>query len=98
MRLITFNVRQGGGKRIAAQVDALLSRNVDIVALQEVWARTACFYHTGFQQAGLAYSTDSFVYAGNPALLTGRRRNGVLIASRWPFRVLPVAETTIPWP
>lgn len=97
MRLITFNVRQGGGKRIAAQVDALMARNADLVALQEVWAHTACFYHTGFQQAGLHYSTDSFVSAGNPVLLTGRRRSGVLIASRWPFRVLASTANVIPW-
>lgn len=36
MRLISWNVMQGGGERITRQVEYLAAQNPDVIALQEV--------------------------------------------------------------
>jgi exonuclease III len=98
MRLISLNVWNGGGQRIAAQVEALSAHQPDIVALQEVFATSVPRYAAAFAERGLPYPIDCFSLAPDPAVLTGRRGYGELLVSRWPLSPLPPSQFPVPWP
>ncbi len=96
MHLISWNVN----KRVAAlprQVEALADRGPDVVALQEITQRTAPLFLELLPGVGLPHVVASFV--DGVALMPGRRRlAGVLVASRWPLRVLVRNGVPAPWP
>lgn len=96
LRLISWNVAHRDACH--HQVKALTSREPDIVALQEITAKTAPVLGERLREAGLRFWKDSFQLAPNHAVLTGPRRYGELIASRWPVATLPPREFGIPWP
>jgi endonuclease/exonuclease/phosphatase family metal-dependent hydrolase len=98
MRLISWNIKHGGGGRITEQIESLAARLPDIVALQEVMPKSAPVLHALLSEAGLPHACDSFELAPNRSLLTGPRRYGEFIASRWPICALPPNEFIIPWP
>ena len=89
MRLISWNVMGGFGGHMSAQVEALCERKPDIVALQEVTARTAPIYKGHFADHGYYSVIDSFQFA---KYMTKLRSNsyGELIASKWPLITSPV--------
>src|SRR4051812_19643326 len=97
MRLISWNVQNPGAPRLENQIAALATRAPDIVALQEVTMRSVRLFIAGLAELGLTYATDSFGLTGDTSLLTGPRKYGELIASRWPLDALP-ANFPIPWP
>lgn len=97
IRIVTWNVMQGGGKRIADQIEAMSARRPDIVALQEVVPRTVPAYQAAFNTAGLGHVAVSFAGVEG-TVFSGRRRYGTLIASRWPIRPLAYSGIDAPWP
>src|SRR5262245_15320176 len=97
MRLISWNVN-GRRKRIADQVDAIIAQKCDFVALQEITQTSALIYQESFQNCGWPYVTDSFQGVADRSLLTGPRRYGVLIASRWPMKRLSGRGSHLLWP
>src|SRR3954452_22516014 len=96
IRLISWNVNTRV-RCLPDQVAALVARQPDIVALQEVTRTTASPLSTGLAQGGLIHAIDSFQLALPDAPLTGRRRYGELLASRWPLVALPPSALAIPW-
>jgi exonuclease III len=98
MRLISLNVWNGGGQRIAAQVEMLSAHRPDIIALQEVFASSVPRYVDAFAQYGLSYAVDSFSLAPDPTVLTGARRYGELLLTRWPLTPLSPTLFPVPWP
>ncbi len=98
VRVITWNVRQGGGRRIPQQIAALAERQPDIVALQEVIPRTAATYAGALHAIGLLHCRVSFEASPGDGLYTGRRHYGTLIASRWPLHPLAYPAIAMPWP
>src|SRR5687767_5559835 len=97
MRLISWNVQNPGAPRLQKQITALAARAPDIVALQEVTTHSVPLFIARLAELGLTYATDSFGLAGDTTLLTGPRKYGELVASRWPLNPLP-ANFPIPWP
>lgn len=97
MRLISWNIRLGGGKRINAQIETLSARKPDIVALQEVTPATVGLFRSRFAQMGFEHVADSFPRR-NSDQLKGGRKFGELIASRWKFEQLASTEFGVPWP
>ena len=96
LRLISWNVN-GRVERLQDQVTALTERKPDVVALQEVRVTTASALKAELVRIGLPHNTDSFGVAADPSVLTGRRRDGELIASRWPVTALPPGAFPVPW-
>ena len=96
MRLISWNVA-GRVKRLSEQVKALAQREPDLVALQEVTAKTRLLLREEVQRLGLTHVADSFTLARDRFSLTGPRRYGQLIASRWPLYPLPLEDFKVPW-
>jgi hypothetical protein len=78
MRLLAWNIRQGGGSRLDRIADALAHRDADILALSE--------YRGGGSAARLLAALDGLGYRYVTKLAPPSRSNGVLIAARCPFR------------
>lgn len=96
MRLISWNVMGIEGDRISNQVDALRTRDPDIIALQEVTARTAPQYRAELSSIGYYSIIDSFQSVKYLTRIQGRSY-GELIASRWPLITSPM-HFDVPWP
>jgi exodeoxyribonuclease III len=93
VRLITWNVA-GRLARQAEQAAAIASIEPDVVALQEVTARTLPLWRSALAESGLAECECSLEGAPVP---DGRRVLGVLTAAREPLRRLP-SPPRVPWP
>lgn len=97
MRLISWNIKLGGGKRIEAQVKALCSRRPDIIALQEITPDTVPIFCELFEKTELKHIKDSFPRCGSKQLKGGRQL-GEMIASRWELKQIASTEFGTPWP
>ena len=100
VRVITWNVARRVS-RLVDQAAALASREPDVVALQEVTARTLPMWRAAFATIGLPHVCASLDFAERGREPAGRRRTGVVLAAcapliRDPDLVsLPWAETAI---
>lgn len=81
LKLLSWNVA-GRTRLLPDQIAAVLRREADIVALQEVRASTAGPWIAALADAGLGFALDS------AAVAAGRRLFN-LTASRWPLDELP---------
>ncbi len=87
MRMISWNIRSGGGRRIAGIVDQLVRWQPDIVALQEFRGTPAsCELAQRIADLTLPYQLTT-VDAKHPAT------NALLLASRYPLQVVRTART-----
>ena len=93
MRLVTWNVA-GRVTRQAEQAAAVAAIEPDLVALQEVTARTLPLWHQALEDAGFA-SVETALEKRTRST-GGRRLLGVLSAARLELRVLPAPG--VPWP
>ncbi len=93
MRLVTWNVAGRVGRQ-PEQAQVLAAIEADVVALQEVTARTLPAWRAALAAAGL----DACVTALPPRAPTPRRKVlGVLVAAREPLEHLP-GPAELPWP
>ena len=91
MRILTWNVAGRVGAQ-PEQAAALASAGADIVALQEVTARTAPLWRVSLADAGFAWTLDAL--DGLPPKPT-KRRLAVLTAAR--VRLERLAPPAAPW-
>ena len=106
MRVVTWNVA-GRVRRQPEQAQVVAALGADVVALQEVTARTLPLWRAALAEAGLgdvASALDERDGATEPvaqprrrhAAPAGRKVLGVLTAAREPLERLP--EPAVPWP
>ena len=91
LRLLTWNIRAGGGSRIAAIVAALAPHEADVLVLTEYRDGTSVFsLHTELERLGYKWVTRH---------LPPRGRNGVSIASRRRFQEIGLLSSAVdePW-
>lgn len=82
MRIVSWNIRAGGGQRATMIAEQLAVWRPDIVMLCEFRATPPSRYLAeDLSERGLTYQATA-VDASRPG------RNGLLVASRWPVRVL----------
>jgi exonuclease III len=93
VRLITWNVA-GRVSRQPEQIELIVRAGADVVALQEVTARTLPLWRAALADAGFA-ACPSALDDAPPA--ASRRLLGVLTAAREPLRRLG-APPGVPWP
>ncbi len=93
MRLITWNVAGRVGRQ-PEQAELIAGAGVDVIALQEVTARTLPMWRTALTEAGFAASPSAL---DDMPPAAGRRLLGVLTAAREPLRRL-AAPPGVPWP
>lgn len=96
MRIVTWNVA-GRVEKLRRQAHAVQSLAPDIVALQEITARTLDIWRTTLRSAGFDHVTSSFELASTPMQLIGPRKYGQLVASRFPTLPIPEGHCDIPW-
>lgn len=90
MRLLAWNVRQGGGSRLPRIAAALERHNADILVLSE--------YRGGPSAARLLAALDALGYQYATAVAPPPGRCGVLIAARHSFREHLALELALPEP
>ncbi len=78
MRLLAWNIRQGGGSRLAGISAALIRHDADVLVLSE--------YHPGESGVRLRAMLRALGYPHMTGVEPPAGRKGVLIAARSPFR------------
>ena len=96
LRLITWNVARRV-QALAAQATALAERAPDVVALQEVSARTLALWEAALPAIGLPHVASTLRDADPAREPAGPRRTGVLLAAREPLEARP-RLLPVPWP
>ena len=79
MRVLSWNIRQGGGRRLDEIARAIASHAPDVVVINELRARTAPALRSQLSAAGLGFATDT-----GPLGI----ESGMLVATRSPLRRL----------
>ena len=97
MRLISWNLN---GRRAKAhdQVAALLAREPDVVALQEVTRSTLPLLQAALIHGGLLHVADSFSLTPTTFQAVGPRKYGQITASRHPLTAAAPKRFRVPWP
>jgi exonuclease III len=90
MRLLAWNIRQGGGSRLARIADALARHKADILVLSE--------YRGGESAARLLAALVTLGYRYATTLAPPPNRNGVLVAARCAFREHGAISNGLPEP
>jgi exodeoxyribonuclease-3 len=90
MRLLAWNIRQGGGSRLPRIADALKRHDADIVVLSE--------YRGGPSAPRLVTALRPLGYRHATTLVPPPSRNGVLVAARRPFREHGAVDVGLPEP
>ena len=87
MKILTWNIRQGGSKqRLAPIINTLISHNPDVLVLTEFWdGRKGDFIGGHLRDAGWEHQLTS-----NPS----PRTNGLFIASKW--GISPCKQSVVP--
>jgi exonuclease III len=96
VRLITWNVARRVSV-LAEQAAAAGEREPDVLALQEVTARTLPLWEAACRTIGLEHIACTLGAADPARAPAERRRTGVLLAARAPFQPLP-GLLGVPWP
>jgi exodeoxyribonuclease-3 len=90
LRLLAWNIRQGGGSRLAAIIEAILRHDADVLVLSE--------YRGGDAALRL---TEALTRVGYPHMTAPRPppgKTGVLVASRRRFRAHAALDAALPEP
>jgi endonuclease/exonuclease/phosphatase family metal-dependent hydrolase len=95
VRLLTWNVARRTG-RLVEQATAIAGRAVDVLALQEVTARSWPPWREACALLGLPHVRCSLEAADPAREPAGRRRTGVLVATALPLGDVPALP--VPWP
>ena len=90
MRLLAWNIRQGGGSRLLRIADALKRHDADIVVLSE--------YRGGLSAPRLVAALRALGYRYATTLVPPPSRNGVLVAARCAFRGEGAVDMGLPEP
>jgi exonuclease III len=89
-RLLAWNIRHGGGSRLARIAEALMRQDADILILSE--------YRGGDAATRLTAALDALGYRHVTQLVPPPSRNGVLIAARCSFREHGALDRGLPEP
>ncbi len=90
LRLLAWNIRQGGGARLPAITEALARHDADILVISE--------YRGGDSANRLRAALAGLGYRHATSLVPPSGKNGVLIAARRPFREHGAVSTALPEP
>ena len=96
MKIISWNVANRVRKQ-QLQLDALISREPDVIGHQEVTSRTLPLWVEGLKKARYTCTILSFNLNSDNGEFTGPRRYGILVASRWPLNSINQRSLKIPW-
>jgi len=90
MRLLAWNIRQGGGSRLPAIVEALARHEADVLVLSE--------YRGGDSALRLCEALERLGYPHTTGLRPPPGKSGVLVAARRRFRAHAALSEALPEP
>jgi exonuclease III len=90
MRLLAWNIRQGGGSRLPRIAEAMKRHDADIIVHSE--------YRGGPSASRLCAALQALGYRYATTLVPSASCNGVLIAARHPFRGHGAIDMRLPEP
>ena len=90
MRLLAWNIRQGGGSRLPRIAEALKLHDADVVVLSE--------YRGGPSALRLCAALHALGYRHATTVVPPPSRNGVLVAARHPFHEHGAVDIGLPEP
>ena len=90
LRVLAWNIRQGGGSRLTAIAEAVARHDADILVISE--------YRGGPSAERLRLALAGLGYRHMSALTPPPGRNGVLVAGRRPFREHGCVSPALPEP
>jgi hypothetical protein len=90
LRLLAWNIRQGGGTRLAAIIAALARHEADVAVISE--------YRGGDSAYRLREALTASGYPHHTGLVPPIGKNGVLIAARRRLRAHAVVSNAVPEP
>jgi hypothetical protein len=90
LRILAWNIRQGGGTRLAAIIAALARHEADVAAISE--------YRGGDSAYRLREALTASGYPHHTGLVPPIGKNGVLIAARRRLRAHAVVSSAVPEP
>ena len=96
LRILTWNVARRAS-RLAEQAAVVASRAPDVLALQEVTARTLPLWRAACETIGLPHVRCSLEVAPRDREPAASRRTGVLLAARHALGD-PLLSLRVPWP
>ena len=97
MRLVCWNVNKRVRDGLKRQVEAVATLRPDVVGLQEITPTTSDAWLVGLAAIGLEHGVSSLDLVPEARAQRRPARSGVLLASRWPFEVLPLWDA-LPFP
>src|SRR3989344_4826526 len=97
MRVISWNLN-GRVAKAKMQCEALMKREPDVVALQEITATTLPILRDQLVKHDFRYLIDSFSQLGTTTPLAGPRRYGLVIASQHPLDYQNHLTSSFVWP
>jgi exonuclease III len=98
LKILTWNIKQGGGNRIKQQIDVIENQNADIVALQEINDNNRYKYREYLFSNGYDHIIDSFEIVYDANILTESRKYGQIIASKYSLETLSHTSIDVPFP
>jgi exodeoxyribonuclease III len=90
VRLLAWNIRQGGGTRLLAICEAILRHDADVLVISE--------YRGGDAALRLNEALERLGYTHRTALRPPPGKTGVMVAARRRFRAHAVLDETLPEP
>jgi exonuclease III len=98
MRLLCWNVNKRVRERLRHQLAAVERLAPDVIGLQEVTPTNSDGWLTGLAALGLTYGVSSLHLDSSIRVGSRPVRSGVLLASRWPLRLLDSWNGVAPFP
>ncbi len=96
MILLTWNLNSRV-KDINEQLNRISGHNADVLAFQEVTKGSKDLLKENLQSRGYEYVLDSFSLSKEPDELTGKRKYGQIIASKYELRARDPELFDVPW-
>jgi exonuclease III len=99
MRVMSLNVRAGGRGVRPRVLDHVQDSAINLIGLQEIRTSTVGIWRSSLEGAGYDVA-DTFSLAREHGIPhpSALRTDGLLIASRWPLRILKPDRLQIAWP
>jgi exonuclease III len=98
VRLLCWNVNKRVRERLRRQLEAVERLCPDVVGLQEITPTNSDPWLAGLAALGLTHGVSSLDVVPEARAQKRPARSGVLLASRWPLRLLEPWDGLVPFP
>lgn len=99
MLILSLNVRAGGASALSYLLKWMDQHDPDLLTLQEMRESTVAAWRSALRSRGyVVHDVFGPDFPSNPPAGDSQRRDGLLMASRWPVRLLDPTRLKAQWP